>query len=136
MERDPSIAEQLRAATEALETVARNPSVLQQLDQDDRIRFRNALADAFCPDPQQRRERVKERRRRDKAAKQRRTDAVLAGTGIRQLRAKPVYTTPNVFPPDGAHSLGIATGHVGGDPVDMQHCYVCKRRFSEVHFFY
>jgi len=136
MERQPSIVEQLRAATEALEAVARNPSVLQELDEESRIRFRNALADAFCPDPQQRRERVKERRRREKAEKQQRTHAVSAGTGIRQLRAKPVYTTPNVFPPDASPPLGLSADHRGAEPVDARHCYVCKHRFSQVHFFY
>ena len=135
MEDQASIADQLtdqlRVATEALEAVARNPSVLQHLDETERIRFRNALADAFCPDPQQRRERVRERRRREKAEKQQRTDALLSETGIRQLRAKPVYTTPNVFPP-----LGFALPDERADAVDSQHCYVCKHQFTEVHFFY
>ena len=36
-------------------------------------------ADAFDPDPAQRRERVKERRRRERAEKQSRTDAVYRG---------------------------------------------------------
>jgi NAD(P)-dependent dehydrogenase (short-subunit alcohol dehydrogenase family) len=59
----------------------------------------------------------------------------LSGTGIRTLRAKPVFTTPNVFPPI----------HVEADQIDdrdaresshPQHCYVCKQKYSAIHFFY
>ena len=40
-------------------------------------------------------------RRRTRADKAQRDADVLAGTGIRTLRAKPVFTSPNVFAPDG-----------------------------------
>ena len=60
------------------------------------------------------------------------TDAVLNETGIRTLRRKPVFTSPNVFPPPDFEpsSRGDAS------TADPQHCYICKQKFSDVHHFY
>ena len=95
----------------------------------------NAAGDVFCPDVDERRRRVKARQRRRRAEKLRRDEDVLAETGIRRSRAKPVFTTPNVFPPEG-----FAPDDVVGDDEpgcsDPQHCYVCKEQFSLVHHFY
>ncbi|HSM10891.1 MAG TPA: SDR family oxidoreductase, partial [Lysobacter sp.] len=69
-----------------------------------------------------------------------REDSVLNATGIRELRRKPVFTTPNYFPPQDfqphdredessrADSIGEA-----GEP---QHCYVCKQKYTAIHHFY
>ncbi len=60
---------------------------------------------------------------------------MLDGTAIRRLRAKPVFTTPNVFVPEGFEQ------HEVDDPDlrevrEPQHCYVCKQKYSSVHHFY
>ena len=62
---------------------------------------------------------------------------MLHETGIRELRRKPVFTTPNVFPPEGV----IAHGVVGDDTdereaLEPQHCYVCKQTYTRIHHFY
>jgi NAD(P)-dependent dehydrogenase (short-subunit alcohol dehydrogenase family) len=133
----------IRRATELLETVVGDPSLLEVMPEHERIRFVNAAADVFCPDVDERRRRVKARQRRHRAEKLERDEAVLADTGIRRLRAKPVFTTPNVFPPEGFTPddvLGDAClpGESGDEPrlQDSQHCYVCKQQFSLVHHFY
>ena len=92
--------DELQAATELLEAVAADRSLLHGLSEADRIRFLNAVADVFCPDPLERRRQVKALRQRQRAERVQRDESVLADTAIRRLRAKPVYTTPNVFPPD------------------------------------
>ena len=92
--------DELQAATELLEAVAADRSLLHGLSEADRIRFLNAVADVFCPDPLERRRQVKALRQRQRAEQVQRDESVLADTGIRRLRAKPVFTTPNVFPPD------------------------------------
>jgi len=125
---------QIRRATELLETVVADPSRLEVMPEDERIRFVNAAADVFSPDPEARRRRVKARQRRQRAEKLQRDEEVLAGTGIRRLRAKPVFTTPNVFPPEG-----FTPDDLLGDPQllrDPAHCYVCKKQYSLVHHFY
>ena len=51
-------------------------------------------------------------RRNEKAAKAGRIEAVLAETGIRALREKPVFTTPNVFPPDEFEQVDVERSRV------------------------
>jgi len=135
MTNDEELQARVRAATELLELVAGDPSRLEVMSEGDRIRLVNAAGDVFCPDVEERRRRVKARQRRQRAEKLRREEDVLAETGIRQLRAKPVFTTPNVFPPEG-----FVPDDVLSDDErllrDPRHCYVCKKQFSLVHHFY
>ena len=84
----------------------------------------------------------------EREAKAARDQEVLAGTGIRVLRDKPVFTTPNVFAPElvGADAVpedmadesdaGDRPDGAGRSLGDRVHCYVCKRKFSDVHPFY
>ena len=100
----------LRAATELLESVAVDRSPLEVLSGEERQRFLNAAGDVFCPDVEERRQRSKARRKRARADKLARDERVLDQTGIRSLRAKPVFTTPNVFPPEGMVAVGLGEG--------------------------
>ena len=135
-----SMFEQVRAATDLLEAVAADRSTIDALPEAERIRFLNAAGDVFCPDVDERRLRVKARRRRERADKLQRAEDVLAETGIRTRRAKPVFTTPNVFPPEGfvQHEIDAEHEFEAGprDVHELQHCYVCKQKFSQVHPFY
>ena len=101
-ERREDLRAQLRAATELLEAVAADPSVLEVLTEKERIRLR-----------QRGRRRLLPRRRGappagagpasagERAEKLQRDEDVLAETGIRRLRAKPVFTTPERVPARG-----------------------------------
>ena len=122
------------AATELLERVANDRSVLRLLTEEQRIRFLNASGDVFCPDVAERRRRLRNRRREERDAKARRNEEVRSATGIRQLRDKPVYTTPNVFPPSDAATRGETPVH--GHASAPLHCYVCKAKYDRVHHFY
>ena len=95
------LPELVRAATELLEAVARNPYVLGSLPEDERVRLLRAVAEVACPDPEERRQQRRARLRRERSSKIQRDEDVLAGTGIRRLRSEPVFTTPNVFAPEG-----------------------------------
>ena len=138
--------ERLRAATELLESVAVDRSPLDALSDEERHRFLNAAGDVFCPDVEERRQRAKARRRRAKAEKLRREEEVLDQTGIRSLRSRPVFLTPNVFPPepdstgpalsDPALQESSPPAPSSGPTVDGRHCYVCKADYSLVHRFY
>ena len=51
--------------------------------------------------------------------------------------SKPVFTTPNVFPPDGfEQARRRRTSPTFREVVEPQHCYVCKQHYSSVHHFY
>ena len=60
---------QIRRATELLEGVVADPSVLEVMPEHERIRFVNAAGDVFCPDVDERRRRSKARQRRQRSAR-------------------------------------------------------------------
>ena len=134
-----SFADRLRAATELLEAVVADRSLINDLPLDERTRLLNAAGDVYSPDVEERRRQIKSQRREVKAQKVRNDQGTLAETGIRSLRAKPVFTTPNVFPPAIAPVDEIDDGD---DPIEVReslaplHCYVCKRKYTQIHDFY
>jgi NAD(P)-dependent dehydrogenase (short-subunit alcohol dehydrogenase family) len=154
---DEELAERLRAVTELLESLARDRTPLDVLSSAERNRLLNAAGDLFHPDADARRQLTKARRRQARQARLARDEAVLADTGIRSLRAKPVFTTPNVFAPEGVLATGpgdaaaiadeagaglgpgtgATTGAASGASREAdRHCYVCKVDYREVHHFY
>jgi NAD(P)-dependent dehydrogenase (short-subunit alcohol dehydrogenase family) len=152
----PDVAQQfldeLRKATLLLEQVVADRSLLLLVAQEDRRRFDEAVASVFQPDARARRSMVKATARERKLAAARRDEERLQDTGIRVLRRRPVFTTPNVYllGDAGAGTSSIAPGGAGdvavephtGAPVSPpetvvpQHCYICKQQFVTVHHFY
>ena len=129
--------DRLRAAAEVLEAVVADRSLLASLPLQERTRLLNAAGDVYSPDVDARRRQIKAERRLHKAQKARRDQRALDETGIRTLRSKQVFTTPNVFPPADLEPDDIGTD----DPeahasTQAQHCYVCKRKYTQIHFFY
>jgi NAD(P)-dependent dehydrogenase (short-subunit alcohol dehydrogenase family) len=129
-------AESLRLATEILEAVVRDRGLLRALSEEERTRLLNAAGDVFNPDLVQRRLWGKALRRQEKAAKSQRDESVLAETGIRVLREKPVFTTPNVFTPIGFEQTDVEDDPEFREVIEPQHCYVCKQHYVEIHPFY
>ena len=127
--RDLPPADRLRALVETLEQVARDRGLLALLSEDERTRLRQAVAAIHHPDAQARRRMVKAVVRRRKAAAAERDGQALAATGIRVLRRRPVFTTPNVLPPAPEPEEAPATS-------DPRHCYICKADYTELHAFY
>ncbi len=123
--------ERLLETTSFLRDIARSKDLLDCLSVEERTDLLNAAGDVFCPDPDERRLRVKARRNRRRAAKLEQDEAVLDRTGIRQLRGKPVFHTPNVFPPSTPDQVDVERS-----VTEPQHCYVCKAKFHRVHHFY
>jgi len=138
---DDELIERLRTVADALEALAADRSLLHKLPEADRVRLLSAAGDVFSPDVEARRREAKARRRREKLDKRRREEEVLNETGIRRLRARPVFTTPNVFvPADFDDGTSPGGGDHGGDDGprtgELQHCYVCKQKYDQVHHFY
>ncbi|MGN6695743.1 MAG: oxidoreductase, partial [Aquihabitans sp.] len=138
---DPDLTAQLRAMTELLESLVRDRTPLDALSPGERARLLNAAGDLFHPDVEARRQITKSRRRQARQARLARDEEVLAETGIRALRAKPVFTTPNVFAPEGMLATGPGDAEAASTATSSageadRHCYVCKRDYREVHRFY
>ena len=127
--------DQLRSVTDLLEMAAKNRAVLAQLSVEDRARLLKAAGDIYCPDVRERRRLVKARSRQRYAEKLEKDQKVLNETGIRTLRQKPVFTTPNVHPPLEFEQQDVDEPEFR-EVVEPQNCYICKRDYTTIHHFY
>src|SRR5438045_237217 len=92
---DLSLADRVRIAAELLESLDADRTQLTQVSEADRQRLLHATRRVAEPDHHARRKLVKAGRRARKAARLHQDDQVLNSAGIRELRRKPVFTTPN-----------------------------------------
>ncbi len=122
-------------ATAFLRRVGSSRELLTLLTPQEKQDLLNAAGDVFCADPEERRIRTKALKRQRRSAKIKRDEDVLAGTGIRTLRDQTVFTTPNVYAPDGFEQHDVDEP-MYRETIDEQHCYVCKANFRHVHHFY
>lgn len=126
-----------RACIAFLDAVAADRDLLDRLPAEDRGRLHQAVASVYHPDPVLRRQKMKAAERARNAAQVAREEAVLHETGIRELRRRPVFTTPNYFPPqDFVAEDRDADAPEPREAVEPQHCYVCKQKYSLIHHFY
>ncbi|MDE1893414.1 MAG: SDR family oxidoreductase [Xanthomonadaceae bacterium] len=136
---DTHLLERLRAAAHLLEAVAADRQLLDRLPADERSRLHKAVAALYHPDPEARRIKLKAAEKARHAARIQTEDAVLNNTGIRALRRRPVFTTPNPFVPQDFQPGDIPPELDAAQPresIEPQHCYVCKQKYSSIHFFY
>ncbi len=131
------LGDRLRAATELLEAVVADRQLLASLSLEDRTRLLNAAGNVYSPDVEERRRQIKSQRRQHKAQKVQRDQGSLSETGIRTLRAKAVFTTPNVFAPTDidADDIDDVDERNARESIEPQHCYVCKQKYSRIHPF-
>ncbi len=134
--KDDPMSARLMAAAELLEQVAGNRALLAAMSVEDRTRLLKAAGDIYCPDVSQRRRLVKASSRERKAAKLHRDQSVLSETGIRALRRKPVFTTPNLPPPPEIEPQEVKDDADFREVVEPQNCYICKKDYSTIHHFY
>ena len=136
------LGERLDTLIEMLEAIAGDRGLLADLSPQERTRLIQAAGKIYNPDVAARRHLVKALDKKRRAARAQQDDRVLHATGIRALRRRPVFTTPNVFAPrafdpadvvpadEKEHGPGQATA------ADDRHCYVCKAPYREIHHFY
>ena len=133
---EPSLADQLRSATELLESIASDRALLAGLPEADRTRLLHAAGRVSRPDAVDRRRLVQATKRERKIAKANRAETVLSNTGIRKLRRETVFMTPNVFPPADFEQHDVESDPDFREAVEPQNCYICKKNFSTLHHFY
>ena len=122
-----------------LQEIVAAPELLNELEPEDKASFFNAAGDVFCPDPDIRRRRTKLLQQQRRSERAQRDDETLAETGIRTLRSKPVFTTPDVFAPAGFEQTTVADDPDAApfrETIEAQHCYICKTLYREIHHFY
>src|SRR5688500_2411105 len=115
---EPSFLERLRSAIALLESIHGDRGQLATVPAEDRHRLMQAARHVFEPDANARRRLVRATRRHRRVAKVREEESVLSSTGIRELRRKPVFTTPNFFLP-----AGFESAEDDRKTEDARHCY-------------
>jgi len=129
----PSLADRVRAAADLLESIARETRSLDDVSETERLRLQRAAGEVYSPDVSIRRRLVRAKQRQERDRKRQKDEALLNNTGIRKLRSKPVFTTPNYLPPapktNGAHKELQQVG-------EKRSCYICKLNYETVHHFY
>jgi len=152
-----TLAARLRDTVELLESIAADRSVLEGVPEADRRRLLQAVACVYHPDRVERRRMAKIMTRQRRAARVERDQIARGATGIQTLRRKPVFHTPNVFRSDSApldtappssEGRTVAPSHSAPSHApshlapshhrteELQHCYVCKQKYSLIHDFY
>jgi NAD(P)-dependent dehydrogenase (short-subunit alcohol dehydrogenase family) len=129
-----SLDDRIRAAADLLEEIVADRGILLGIPVADRNRLLKAAGRVSRPDVIERRRLLKLSKRERRAEKVRREESVLQNTGIRQLRRKPVFVSPNIYPP-GPDALPESSS----DPRQVEEarrCYVCKQDYGEIHHFY
>jgi NAD(P)-dependent dehydrogenase (short-subunit alcohol dehydrogenase family) len=132
----------MRDATELLDSISTDRTVLAGIPEEERARLLKAVARVYHPDRVERRRMARVAANQRKAARVRDTEEVRDDTGIRALRRrKPAVHSPNVFPPRDFTPDDRHDDEDGGAPyireaIEPQHCYVCKRPYALIHHFY
>lgn len=134
--RTENTAEQLRAAIQILEKVAADRTLLAELSPDEYSKLLKAAGEVFLPNPKEKRRFIKTRIRQRKAEKLQREQHILNQTGIRKLRRRPVFTTPNPLPAPTLQSDEVENDPDFRDGCEPQHCYICKRHYTKLDDFY
>ena len=131
--------EQLLEAMDVLRSVIAAPELLEHLDAKEKADFFNAAGDVFYPDPEIRRRRTKLLQQQRRQGRVRADEQTLDETGIRTLRSRPVFTTPDAFPPNDFEQRDVEDRPDRApfrETLEPQHCYICKVRYREIHNFY
>jgi NAD(P)-dependent dehydrogenase (short-subunit alcohol dehydrogenase family) len=128
--------EQIRAAIQVLEQAAANRLLLAGLSSEEYARLLKAAGEVFLPSPKEKRLYTKARIRQRKAEKLQREQQLLNQTGIRELRRRPVFNTPNPLPAPATKPREVEDDPDFRDAIEPQHCYVCKRHYATLHHFY
>jgi NAD(P)-dependent dehydrogenase (short-subunit alcohol dehydrogenase family) len=136
-----ALLERLRETTEWLEAIAVDRTMLDGVPDEQRARLLRAIELVNNPDSRTLRRLAKATKRQQRLARLSKADEALHDTGIRTLRRKPVFHSPNVFPPKDFKPVDLHDDDPDRrrsvrEAVEPQHCYVCKRKYRVIHHFY
>ena len=119
--------EDFKTSLRVLEALIENPVSLEILGKEDRIRFMKAAGRLSRPTVDERRKLARTARRMRRERRKIYDRELRENTGIRKTRQKPVFHEPKKI--EQAQELKA-------DFTASRHCYICKKHFSRVHFFY
>jgi NAD(P)-dependent dehydrogenase (short-subunit alcohol dehydrogenase family) len=147
---EAALLAQAEVAIAFLERVRERRSVLVALSEEQRARLLRAAGEVSRPAPWTKRELARAAHKKRREAKRLADEQLLAQTGIRKKRLEEVFLTPQLPPPvaAGTDIDGVLADAAEVDVSSVQRssaivsvreprsCYVCKQRFTSLHFFY
>jgi len=142
-----SLSLRAQIAIEFLESVRESRALLAELTDEQRARLLRAAGEVARPDPWAKRELVRAAAKKRREAQRAADEQVLAQAGIRKKRQEEVFLTPQLSAPPVAAGADIDAALAEPErraalaaPVaslrEERSCYVCKRKFRTLHFFY
>jgi NAD(P)-dependent dehydrogenase (short-subunit alcohol dehydrogenase family) len=136
-------AERVRASIELLREIRDNRRLLALLDDDEGNELLKMAGQVARPGPYAKRELAREVRKRRRQKVREADERLLANTGIRAKRRDlvyqtPTFSTPPLVPGDDMRLLDGEEAPASPEPQlrTERNCYVCKKDFRELHFFY
>ncbi|WP_242342289.1 SDR family NAD(P)-dependent oxidoreductase [Anaeromyxobacter terrae] len=159
-ERTELTGEDLATALKVLARVAADRTVLADVDAETRTTLQKLAGEVARPDLKQRKKLQRALLRNERVERRARDEALRRGTGIQQLRAAPVFSTPlPELPPAGTDASGwwprlpgaeragpegpagpaaedAARAGDGPELSEPRKCYVCKAPYHRLHPFY
>lgn len=138
---DEDFTKRVAEVTAFLEELGEDYARLVAVPFEDRKRFLTAAGRIARPGPWDKRALAHAARKRREKKKKKRDEALLESTGIRKSRRQAVFTPwKNGGQTDRLGEGGTRRNTTQREPAPLLseevHCYICKRNYREVHFFY
>ncbi|MET0340066.1 MAG: SDR family oxidoreductase [Polyangiales bacterium] len=141
---DADLAARAEVAIAFLEAVRERRVLLAALSDDQRARLLRAAGEVARPDPWAKRELVRAAAKRRREAQRAADELALAQTGIRKKRQEEVFLTPALITAPVEKGVDIdrvlaaeeEPREAAASVREERACYVCKRRYRTLHFFY
>jgi NAD(P)-dependent dehydrogenase (short-subunit alcohol dehydrogenase family) len=114
-----------------LKSLAKDTGELANLPEEQRIALLKAAGEISRPDRAERKKRNKAANKIQSLATLEKDRSARNATGIRSARIDATFTAPKQI-----ELLSSGIGHKGKELNSPRNCYVCKKEFTKLHFFY
>jgi NAD(P)-dependent dehydrogenase (short-subunit alcohol dehydrogenase family) len=123
--------EEIQRCIDLFEDLVKNSVELAHLSKEQRIAILKAAGEISRPDRDEIRKRKKDRIRLKKQRIEDHERKIRKSTGIRSARERAVFTAPKAI----LH-VDKKTAFLEHELINPRACYICKKEFTKVHFFY
>ncbi|MBA2664724.1 MAG: SDR family oxidoreductase [Bradymonadaceae bacterium] len=131
-----NLQKRIEEAARLLEEINEDRALLNGVDEVTRQRLLIAAGQVSRPDKDARRALARARQRGQKHDKRDADQGLMNQTGIRKLRESPIFLTPRRIAAFEDRPFENTTTESIGESHAERTCYVCRKAFREVHFFY
>ncbi len=118
------------ACLRVLQKIVDDRGALSALDQATRRELLTLAGTAARPEVKDRKKLVKAMRKKERDTGKQAMESARRTTGIRQLRAQPVFVTPPLLPSSSSENA------LPAELPAPKKCYVCKQPYTTLHHFY